>query len=427
MKILKLGKALKNLKDFINVTAKKSKTFATVPFLSTPKMSNTGLCIEKNTAAATKAFNKFELPLNISSKNLRRLEQLYESNPQKFQEMYESGIFKLIEEGRLTQDILINLGKNRFLTPNILKDIKQVSNGKTLIAEIPANTKLQDIAKYVDNGEVGILNGKLYANQNGNAVELKLSKEKFEELFPLIERFKTRQGYTGDCWLISGITTMMENPNTRVDVYKLFSQIGDDILIKYPIGVHQLKFAKGQTFNHYGKLSEGSKGVEMLEQSYVFHRQKLYTKNATETNVIERLQENPRLIQKLEGGKNGEFSDAVYGKDDMSLDGWMRFFRSVYDEMKYNLLTSSKNKTNAAELGRWTKNKSYPVTYSCDFSNKKMIEAYDLYAPHAYSLTEYNPTRKIASISNPHYTEVIIDTPLDVLEEYGHFAHLGRF
>ena len=51
---------------------------------------------------------------------------------------------------------------------------------------------------------------------------------------------------------------------------------------------------------------------------------------------------------------------------------------------------------------------------------------YDLFAPHAYSLQDYNAEQRLAILNNPHHTEVLIEAPLEVLEEYGSFMHFGN-
>lgn len=362
----------------------------------------------------------------------RKINSIHNKNPQRFEEIAECGMFNLIKKGRLSEDIFTNIDDNIYFTENFLKDIKKVDQGKPLVAEIPKGTSLDNIKYFVEEGEVGILNGKLYANQKGKAIELHLSKEKFEELFPLIDRFKISQGEVGDCWLISGIDNFISNPTERVELYKLMRQDGNDILIKYPSGRNELRFINGEPFNDKGLLCSGTKGHKILEQSFIFHRKNLYTRNSSETNVLARLEENPNLISKLESGLQAEFTDAVYGRDSNTWANWKAFFKTIYKDIKYRFTTSKSQRSTPEELRRWTaKNKPYLITYSCKTSNDyKFYDGlvnpeYNLYSPHAYSLKDYNSKKNTATLSNPHHTEVLIEAPINVLEDYGHFVHLG--
>lgn len=366
--------------------------------------------------------------------NARKITNMYNKNPQRYQQMAESGMFDLMKKGKLSDDIFEHIDENIYFTENFLKDINKISKGTPLVTEIPTGTTLKDIQRFVEEGEVGILNGKLFANQGGKAVELKLSKEKFEELFPLMERFKISQGEVGDCWLVSSIDNFMANPSQRVELYKLMRQDGNDILIKYPSGKNELRFINGEPYNDRGQLSEGAKGLRLFEQSFIFHRAKTYTQNAAETDVIARLQENPELILKLNGGIQAEFSDAIYGYDKSDWAAWKAFFKdAVITPLKYWFKTSRQQRRTAEELRRWAeKNKPYLVTYSCDIQKDMRFREgivnpeYDLFAPHGYSLKDYNADKKIATLSNPHHTEVIIEAPLEILEDYGSFTHLGN-
>lgn len=418
--------------DDVLHTSKQSAAKIEIPIARAPKTTGMGISIERSAAKNISELKAPEIPNELSRYYSNKLLKIYETNPQRFQQMQESGLFQLIEQGKISEKILENIGENKYFTEHFLNDIKKVYQGKPLVAELPNNTALKNIGNFVEEGEVGIINGKLYANQSGEAVELQLTKEKFEELFPLIERFKTEQGQIGDCWLISGIDNFMGNPSQRIELYKLMRQQGNDILIKYPSSQKELRFVNSEVYNSHGDLCSGSKGVKMFEQSFIFHRKKLFSSNSLDTDVIARLREQPNLVRRLNGGVQGEFTDAVYGYDRMDLNGWKQLFKYILNSIKYELTTSSKNKATAEELRRWAKDKPYLVTYTCDsngttkyFREGLVNPEYDLFSPHAYSLKDYNANRRQAILSNPHHTEVFIEAPLEVLEDYGHFTHIG--
>lgn len=363
----------------------------------------------------------------------RKITGIFNKNPQRYQQMTESGMFELLKKGKLSEDVFTNIDDNLYFTENFLGDINRIYHGKPLVRKLPEGTRLENLRYLIEEGETGFLNGKLYAIQKGKPVELQLSKEKFEELFPFMERFKTAQGEIGDCWLVSSIDNFMSNPTQRVEIYKLFRQDGNDILIKYPNGKNELRFINGEPFDDKGRLCSGAKGIRMLEQSFIFHRAKAYTKHAAETDVIARLQENPELIRKLNSGLQAEFSDAVYGYDRLDWTGWKEFLKDEFvNTLRYRLTTTRSQRRTSEELRRWAeKDKPYLVAYSCDLPRDTRFREgivnpdYDLFAPHGYSLHDYNAEQQLAVLSNPHHTEVLIEAPLEVLEEYGSFTHFG--
>ncbi len=440
--------------DDVVGTSKAASTQVSVPLALAPKPTGMGISIERTASTvAESAISSTRLvtpplrqpatleDLKLSRYYLDKLTSMRETNPQRYQEMADSGIFDLIREGKLTQKVFENIDTNRYFTQNFLKDIRKVHRGEPLIAEIPAGTNLKNIRNFVEEGEVGILNGKLYANQGGKAVEVRLSKEKFEELFPLINRFKAAQGDTGDCWLVSSIDNFMGNSSQRVELYKLMRQEGDDILIRYPNDHFDLRFVNGKTFNDRGVLCEGSEGFRMFEQSFIFHRSAsmaplrspgVKSKDITEIDVIKTLQENPRLTERLHAGKQGEFSDAVHGCDSLGWEDWKRFFKYIWGEIKYEAVTPRRLKTPAKKLENWAKEKPHLVIYSCEakplgkYYREGLVNIdYDLYSPHAYAIKDYNPLNQLTTLSNPHHTEVVIEAPLKILNNYGRIAHFN--
>ncbi|MCM1009260.1 MAG: hypothetical protein NC390_00080 [Fusobacterium sp.] len=374
------------------------------------------------------AITRFLSQHKLSSSEIEQLIQFQKSNPKHFDEICESGLFDLIQSEQIDSTILKNLRENMTLTPNILKDIKKIHTGKPLVTEIPAGTGLENLGKFVEEGEVGILNGKLYANQGGKPVGLNLSKEKFEELFPLMERFRMEQGFLGDCWLISAIDNIMSNATQRVNLYKLLSQEGNDILIRYPNGKNALRFVNGEISSSENFMECGAKGLKMFEQSFVFHRANKYTKGAESTDVLARLKGNPNLVYKLDGGVEGFFTDAVMGYDNVkSLKIWKDFFiTQIYRPIKFRLKTLGQDHSTHAKLSRWKQEKSSNIViYSCEKGEMNGYREglvnwdFDLHAPHAYAVKDYAVAERLVTISNPHHTEVNINAPLNILEDYG--------
>ena len=88
-------------------------------------------------------------------------------------------------------------------------------NRTSLVTVLEDNFDLTRISERIAPGEVCTIgtgrNQKLYVNNNGAAQEIKLSKEKFEELFPPQGFGLTKQKGLNNCWLVSRLNSMTES------------------------------------------------------------------------------------------------------------------------------------------------------------------------------------------------------------------------
>ena len=87
------------------------------------------------------------------------------------------------------------------------------------------NISQQEVLKQSKCGDVVEIGNKLFVNEENQLTELKITRQKFMELFPPIERFLTMQGSLGNCYFVSVITAIMNNPKTRANIYKSFDMV----------------------------------------------------------------------------------------------------------------------------------------------------------------------------------------------------------
>ena len=163
---------------------------------------------------------------------------------------------------------------------------------------------------------------------------IKLSREKFLELFDYNGLYQTYQGNIGDCWLVSAINGMMESPNGRAKIYQMFEQEGNDILVKMS-GLKQknllqelfssskvkpddyceytIRFKDGLIYD--GEKTQGLRGaaaLQMIEQAFALQRlgrNSFVHKQLNENNITEYAQFTniDKVLVACDGGDQIEF------------------------------------------------------------------------------------------------------------------------
>lgn len=308
-----------------------------------------------------------------------------------------------------TNSIDINLStfnKNSFISDKVISDIDNyVIKNKPYIKEFPTGTGLNNILQNLPNGEVATIGGKLFANECGKMVSLKMTPQKFKELFPPIKRFNFLQGTLGDCWLISAFDNIMDNPSTRVKLYKLFRQSGNDIYIKFPTGKNEIKFKDSKILKS-NKIIQGSLGFQMLEQAYSIHRARMYSNKPFE-DILQAVKNPDGQLENLNWGNPVEaFKEMLGGLDIQSLYGISLTHKRFY----FSLIKDFANNKNY--LLNFTMNDKYRAT------DNIIDEAYGLQAKHSYSIKAYNSEKGLVQITNPHNSGLITEVPIYELLKY---------
>ena len=360
------------------------------------------------------------------------LVKLYTASPKRFQKMADSGLFDLIKMGKIDASILKRLDDNTFLSNRTLSDMRKFRDGEPLIKTLSSETDLTNISEHVANGDVCELNGKLYVNDNGTATEIKLSKEKFDKLFPPFTRVYFNQGCLGDCWLVSTLDNFMDLPNGRTAIYKLFEQDGNDILIKFPDGTNPIRFKNGEVLDAKGNQIYGAAGIKMIEQAYAVHRYKLYDTNSNGTNIADAannvkkvagLTNVQSLMDQLKGGWQGDAVATILGKDKCQM-------QNINNASEYEALKKQGVGVIGKEQGFTLENKGAMKEWIQKYANDENVlvffgtkpapggdthllsREYNLAAQHAYSIKGYDEKKGVVYITNPWNTGVITEVPL---------------
>lgn len=186
------------------------------------------------------------------------------SNPEKYQKLVDSKILDLAKEKKISPRILENYREDYM--PEIYSDVQKLLNGESLIKKFDST---KDILQKTTAGDVVSIKGKMYINNNGKLEPWEMTEEKFNDLFPLVDRFSTRQGYQ-DCYFITVLNSLYQNPRTRGEYYKLFKQKGEDIFVTIPAYKDYfgtVKFPKGNIETSLNN-ADAAKNVQMLERAY---------------------------------------------------------------------------------------------------------------------------------------------------------------
>lgn len=153
------------------------------------------------------------------------------------------------------------------------------------------------------------------------AHQLGVSKELFAELFPPAERFACVQGAAGDCYLLSTLNSMMENPSQRHILYDMFEEKGDTVEVSMPDGEAVYSVPKDNLRQGIDKWQhlQGATGLILAEHVYGEELRSKFEKSFHETMnaEIERLeQEEPENTDKIEG-----YRQRVADFDRLNADG----------------------------------------------------------------------------------------------------------
>ena len=200
-----------------------------------------------------------------------RIAKLKIDNPELYKYLEDNHIIDLASQGKINPRILSSFGHQNLtkFRREIIEDAQKLSKGESLIKYFETT---KDIIKKTQSGDVISVQGKMYINNNGKLESWNMTEEKFNELFPLVDRFSTHQAID-NCYFIAPLNSLYENPKTRGAYYKLFEQKGEDIFVTIPAykeygGV--IKFPKGEISTDMisGFTTDGAKHIQMIEQAY---------------------------------------------------------------------------------------------------------------------------------------------------------------
>lgn len=292
------------------------------------------------------------------------------NNPKRFQELVDSKILDLIKERKITPRILVTASFDK-ISPEIYADAKKILNGESLIKKFDST---KNILQKTKNGDVISVNGKMYINNNGRVESWKMTEEKFNELFPLVDRFTTMQG-KDDCYFIAALTSLYHTPKTRGNYYKMFEQKGDDIFVTIPAYKDYkgtVRFPKGE-IETLDINANAAKNVQMLERAY----SRTAVRNANDKCPI---------------GKNPITTDDLTYLQDR-INGSRSLSRAIKELYPSATIKSTQDKTQiTSALENFANNQRYILSYGYSKGN-------GFY--HANWIKAYNAKAKAVTLVDP--------------------------
>lgn len=404
-------------------------------------------------------------------------------------ELYED--FKLLRSKNMLPshlaDFIYSPDKANF-NKNILEDIKKMAeairNGiEPIDAFVP---KLNNIAEASSNKKIGEVfslkdTNDVYVMDKNGPVKLEMDRDTFFKMFPPLESHATAQGQMGDCWFVSGgLDALMSNPKSRAQFYQMFSQKGNDIVIKLPPYKDaylddvptEIVFKNGKLHSPglNGSKVSGAPAIQLFEQAFGYReaaesmayaikdypediKQKIFKelqevltgsnekplspefKKAVQDaygqqpKKLETRSEFGNFIRSKIFGWNGLKSDAI-GKGGLSEDLWRELFPDNEAGITVKEFSDDNPQSKQDGLDLMAKiadNDDYIIQADTKADTKSLTRKFQLSSDgitnnHAYRIDSIDMENKIIRIVNPWDTSKVVDLSFD--EFFKYFANI---
>lgn len=290
-------------------------------------------------------------------------------------------------------------GGHVFYNESYIQDKIKMKNG-TYVQRFNNTVPKSEIFKKVSNGDVLTIDGKLYIRDGKELVKLNISEKTYLKLFPAGERFNTKQGEVGDCWLVATIDILLKNPKGRVELLKFFKEDGNDLYVTIP-NQDPIPFPNAEPLNKnndiFANHAKACDGFRILEEAVAFARAKQKNIN------IDNITDMNKMMNVLTGGTEPEAFNLLFGDLGKNIPPI-----SNKKQYKYFLEQYSDSDTAVIRTGiDWGTN--IPID---------IIQKYGLSDRHAYNIEGYDKENNIVYVINPHNTLYRIEIPLEVFEKY---------
>ena len=197
--------------------------------------------------------------------SMKSILQAKYNNPERYQEIMD--LYKLTKSGKAPDYIIKNLIPEARFHKLAKSDIECLKSGKNYFQRFSKTTSHDDITNKTELGEVISIDGQMYVRGKNDIEKLKLDEEMYKKLFPALGRYCLSQ--VGDsCYFVSALDGMIKNPETRIDMYKMFEQIGKHkVRVKLPKeNIKPVEFNLSDISEFNDEYVHGALGYKLIEK-----------------------------------------------------------------------------------------------------------------------------------------------------------------
>lgn len=210
-----------------------------------------------------------------SDKNLyslfskRSILQAKYNNPERYQEIND--LYKLYKQGKAPRYVISTLFPESEFHMLPKSDMLKLLKGENYYPQLKSASDAS-ILKF-EAGEAFSIGKDMFVKTSNGFEKLKMDATTYEKLFPPIERYAFAQGHLGNCHLMAALDSITKNPQTRIDLYKMFEQTQNGVKCT----LKGLKDSgKAFDFNNLSMLDgqtnlRGSLGHKMIEFTHAKH------------------------------------------------------------------------------------------------------------------------------------------------------------
>ena len=215
---------------------------------------------------------------------------------------------ELVSQGKITAKVLKNICDAGTMDENVVKDLDllydaYINNIDPAEVFVKTSSNMDEALSKAVDGDVFEIAGEknIYIKTaDKTAQQLKISKETYMKLFPPVERYTYSQGSSADCYLVSAMSAMMDNPKSRINILSSFTEDGENVLVKLPKGTVSYIAKNGELGQdaNLPSLMSGSKGFQLLEHVYGYNRKHQYVQSYT-TSVMKAIDDTSIKLQDI--------------------------------------------------------------------------------------------------------------------------------
>lgn len=287
--------------------------------------------------------------------------------------------------------------------PGRAKIAQKLTDGleSPIVRTLDGNADLGNISMHIKPGEVAAVTTptgkpKLYVNNNGTAQEIRISREKFEELFPKGGFGMVQQQGHNNCWLVSRLNSMTESASGRAQLYSMLEETSDgSILVHLKKSSEPIRFPGGKPIEIENlKLGEGaSPGIEMIQQAVL--AKQLKSADGPVSDITQLNLNN--LSREADALSHTDFHATKY------LSGGM-----------------------GKQITPTSANYESQLLEALESFSKGQDMSTATWSMHARSIVDYNPATKMVTYHDPYYGGVDLEISFDEFKKLQPYVNVVK-